>query len=73
MRTFQLDEQEEAEAKAWIEEHNKTCPRSFKNRNLPATGEHYYYKFIPGGLGNSVIVGCIYCNESKDVTNTGNW
>ena len=70
---FELTEQEEKNAKEWINQHKKVCPYSFKNNNLPATGEHYYYKFIPGGLGYSVSVGCIYCNKGKDITDVSNW
>lgn len=73
MTEFILTEQEEKSAKEWIEEHKKTCPYSFKNGNLPALGEHYYYKFIPGGLGNGVEIGCIYCKQRKDITDVSSW
>lgn len=70
---FKLTDIEKEYANNWIEKHKKTCPYSFKNYNLPTTGEHYYYKFIPGGLGYHVLVGCIYCNKEKDVTDTTYW
>lgn len=69
---FTLSEQEEKDAKEWIEEHKRTCPYSFKNGNLPALGEHYYYKFIPNGLGHCVEIGCIYCKQGKNITDY-NW
>lgn len=71
--TFELSEKETQNAKEWIEEHKKTCPYSYKNENLPTLGEHYYYKFIPTGLGDCKIVGCIYCKVSKDITDIDNW
>lgn len=70
---FELNENEVKEAKEWIKEHSKTCPYSFEYDNLPATGEHYYYKFVPGGLGCGVFVGCLYCNVEKDITDISNW
>lgn len=73
MRRFELTPIEETRAKEWIDEHKKVCPHSFKNNNLPTLGEHYYYKFIPNGLGHSVFVGCIYCKEEKDITDIDNW
>lgn len=73
MKTFDLNDEEEKEALAFMEEHKKVCPHSFANGNLPATGEHYYYKFIPGGLGASVLIGCVYCNVEKDITDVSCW
>lgn len=71
---FELDEQETQDAKDWIEEHRKVCPYSFKRGNLPATGEHFYYRITPGGLGLGIEVGCVYCKKArKDVTNVSNW
>ena len=70
---FELTEKETQDAKEWINEHRKICPHSFDNGNLPATGEHYYYKFIPGGLGHSVFVGCIYCDVCEDITDIDSW
>lgn len=73
MVKFELNEVEEERAKNWIEEHKKVCPHSFKNNNLPTLGEHYYYKFIPNGLGHSVSVGCIYCDVNEDITDIDSW
>lgn len=73
MVKFELNEVEEERANKWIEEHKKMCPRSFKNNNLPTLGDHYYYKFIPNGLGNSVSVGCIYCDVEGDITDIDSW
>ena len=69
----ELTDKECQEANNWIEKHKKKCPYSFKNGNLPATGEHYYYKFVPGGLGDAVYIGCIYCNVEKDITDINCW
>lgn len=70
---FKLTDKEQQSAEDWIAEHKKTCPHTYKKNNLPTLGEHYYYKFIPNGLGNLVSIGCIYCEESKDITDTENW
>lgn len=70
---FELTDIEENDAKQWIKEHSEVCPHSYKNNNIPTLGDHYYYKFIPNGLGRSVSVGCIYCKVEKDVTDVSNW
>lgn len=70
---FELNDAETQRVKEWVKEHQKICPRSFKNGNLPTLGDHYYYKFIPNGLGNSVEIGCLYCKDHKDVTDTNDW
>ena len=56
-----------------MKEHSEICPVSFKNGNMPAAGEHYYFEFLPTGLGTCTTVGCIYCKVSKDITNIDNW
>lgn len=71
--TFELDEVETQRAREWMKEHSEICPVSFKNGNMPAAGEHYYFKFLPTGLGTCTTVGCIYCKVSKDITNIDNW
>lgn len=71
---FVLTDEENKAAHDFCTEHTKVCPYSFKNGNLPTTGEHYYFKIIPGGLGNSVEIGCIYCKDAhKDITDTSAW
>ena len=70
---FRLTENETQSAKDWMNEHKKTCSHSFQNGNLPATGEHYYYKIIPGGLGHCVSIGCLYCKVEKDITDFDCW
>lgn len=71
---FELTEQETIDAHKWMEEHKKVCKYSFHNGNLPATGEHYYYKIIPGGLGPSVEIGCLYCKKAhKNITDVNCW
>ena len=71
---FELNENETIEANEWIEEHSKVCPVSFAKGNLPTAGEHYYFKFIPHGLGTTCRVGCLYCKDaSKDITDISNW
>ena len=70
---FELNDVETKNAHDWITEHRKTCPHSFKNNNLPATGEHFYFKIIPGGLGHTVKVGCLYCKVEEDITDISCW
>ena len=71
--TFRLTDTETQSAKEWMNEHKKVCTHSFQNENLPATGEHYYYKIIPSGIGHCVSIGCLYCNVEKDITDIAYW
>ena len=70
---FELSEVETQSAIDFMNEHKKTCPYSFKNGNLPTTGEHYYYKIVPGGLGLSIEIGCVYCGVRKNITDVSAW
>ena len=71
---FELTEQETKDAIEFMKEHNKVCPHNFKNDNVPVSGEHYYYKIIPGGFGLNVEIGCIYCKDAhKNITDMDNW
>lgn len=70
---FTLTYKEERKAEDWIKEHEKTCPYTHKKNNILGLREHYYYKFIPNSIGNIVYVGCVYCEENKNITDTGNW
>lgn len=71
---FELSEVESQRALDWMEEHSKVCPVSFEKGNLPAAGEHYYYRILPTGLGCCVSIGCIYCKDAhKDITDFDNW
>ena len=72
--SFILSDVESNEARKWMKEHSEVCPCSFKNGNLPAAGEHYYYKIIPTGLGLCITIGCLYCRDAKkDITDFGSW
>lgn len=72
--TFQLTKNETKAALDFMNEHKKVCPHSFKNGNVPATGEHYYYRIVPGGLGLNVEIGCVFCKDAhKDITDVENW
>ena len=70
---FKLNDVESQRARDFINEHRKTCHHSFRNNNLPATGEHFYFKIVPGGLGIGVCVGCLYCKIEQDVTDIDSW
>ena len=70
---FELSEKESKDANDWMEEHSKVCPVSYKNGNMPAAGEHYYFKIIPTGLGPCTEVGCIYCKVKKNITDYDMW
>ena len=70
---FELNEVETQRVHDWIDKHRKVCPHSFKRNNLPSTGEHFYFKIVPGGLGIGVCVGCLYCKVEHDVTDIDSW
>lgn len=62
--TFTLAGRELDAALAWQREHS--CPR----RDDPpcAAGERYVYAFMPTGLGTTVKISCIRCQQEHDIT-----
>ncbi len=72
--TFELNEVETQRAHDFMKKHSEICPVSWKNGNLPAAGEHYYYRILPTGLGCCVRIGCIYCKDVyEDITDIDSW
>ena len=72
---FELDEVETKAAEDFMKEHNHTSELIAKKGNpfFSTLGQQFSFEFIPGGLGNGVVITCNYCKESKDITNTDNW
>lgn len=64
--SFELHGREPEIAKKFAEAH-KNC------RSKSALSEKFQYTFIPGGIGNVVIIKCLICGEEKNITDYDIW
>lgn len=64
MTEFSLNEKENANASAWIEQHKKDHVVNYSG----AIGGRWVYKFIPTSIGIIKKVECNGCGENKDIT-----
>ncbi len=72
MANFSLSEQEEKNAKAFIEKHKK-CRTKPRVNNTFKQSAPYKYIFTPTSIGNVVIIKCPYCGKEKDITDVDCW
>ena len=67
--TFNISGVELDKVNEFKKKHCKSCT---SKQNLTA-GEYWSYKFIPSGIGTTVIVKCNLCGEEEDITNYDCW
>jgi hypothetical protein len=72
MASYTLSEQEEKDAKAFIEKHKKCRPKPRVNNTFKQSAP-YKYIFTPTGIGTSVTIKCPYCGKEKDITDVDCW
>lgn len=66
MRTFELDDDQEARAKRWTKKHGETA---HPNGVRDMTGAAFKFSFIPTGMGCNAKVECIWCpGKNADLT-----
>ena len=72
---FELDDKETEEARKFMAEHNHSEELRKKKGNpfFSTLGQQFSFEFIPGGLGDEVVIKCNHCKETKDITNIDNW
>jgi hypothetical protein len=61
MIKFELDAEQEARADAWFKHHWEVVHAGFRGRD--SSGAACRYIFMPTGMGPSVSLECIWCNE----------
>lgn len=74
-RIFTLNSNEVKEADEFIKQHNHT-EEFLKEKQSPffsTLGQQFSYEFIPGGLGDSIVIKCNHCGETKEITDIENW
>jgi hypothetical protein len=68
---FVIDEAQMGKAKAWLEEHNKTC--KFANpKKTGAIGGRLSYRFTDTTMGRCTSIECA-CKESESLTDFNDW
>lgn len=70
-KVFGVTPHQEAQAKNFISEHNKNCPKvSIQQRDFIANEEQatiqstYGYSFVENGIGYNVEIFCTFCKAS---------
>ena len=67
MNEFHLNEEEAKLAREFEREH--WHPKV----NKGAIGGHISYTFTPTSLGNSIVMKCNICGQTKNITDYGSW
>jgi hypothetical protein len=75
MPSFSLSPSEENALRLWVSGHKPVCPVILKKTRKGKTvwDLRLSYEFTPTGIGNSIVVCCLFCGTRHEVTDYSCW